>query len=555
MNEVLKPIKAPELIFGLVAPVGVDLDLVRDSLSSALEAVGYSAHEFRITDLMMDVPTGMPATNDISVESYKERIAYANAVRNRLGNDALSGIAVSAIRTFRASQQDGASSKGKSRANNSQALKSPEEFALEARAYIIRQLKRPEEVDLLRRVYGRQFVLISAYAPLEQRCARIIDRERQRASVSEPEADIEHRARLLIEQDSNEAEEPNGQNVRDAFPLGDVFIDASSRQTTNATVTRFIKLLFGNNWLTPSRDEYAMYIAKSASLRSADLSRQVGAAIFSTSGEIISLGCNEVPKATGGTYWEGDAGDARDFQLGVDANEQQKFEVLVDLVERFQAEGLLAHETDAKPDARMIAKQLMSRNSVASSKLMDIIEFGRIIHAEASALADAARRGQSVRGATLYCTTFPCHLCATNIVAAGVMRVVYIEPYPKSYATVLHKDAISLDGAENKVVFEPFVGVSPYRYRDLFEKKKRKSKDGKALEWKRADKQPLIEVYDAAYTIAEAKVVAHFKGLMAQQFAPPQPLKPARKRKGAGKSAVSHKRARKKRARSTQRRT
>jgi hypothetical protein len=36
-------------------------------------------------------------------------------------------------------------------------------------AYVIRQLKRPEEVVLLRRIYGRQFILISAYGSVEDR--------------------------------------------------------------------------------------------------------------------------------------------------------------------------------------------------------------------------------------------------------------------------------------------------------------------------------------------------------------------------------------------------
>jgi cytidine deaminase len=242
------------------------------------------------------------------------------------------------------------------------------------------------------------------------------------------------------------------------------------------------------------------------------------------------LGCNEVPKAGGGTYWEGDPGDARDFQLGNDANDAQKFEVLVDLVERLRDEKMLTARLNRRGDAREIARTMMDRPSVAKAKLMDLIEFGRIVHAEASALADASRKGLPVRDATLYCTTFPCHLCATNIVASGVRRVVYIEPYPKSYASVLHKDAISLDGSTGKVTFEPFVGVSPFRYRDLFERKKRKSKAGKALEWNTADRRPLIEVYEASYTIAEARVVGHFKKKISTEF--------SRKKRASSKTAT-----------------
>jgi deoxycytidylate deaminase len=51
--------------------------------------------------------------------------------------------------------------------------------------------------------------------------------------------------------------------------------------------------------------EYGLFLAKAAALRTLDLSRQVGAAIFSDKGEIIALGANEVPKAGGGTLLAG----------------------------------------------------------------------------------------------------------------------------------------------------------------------------------------------------------------------------------------------------------
>jgi hypothetical protein len=76
---------------------------------------------------------------------------------------------------------------------------------------------------------------------------------------------------------------------------------------------------------------------------------------------------------------------------------------------------------------------------------------------------------------------------AKHIVAAGVKRVVYIEPYEKSQALDLHDDAIVIDDhgdtssrsdreedgarATKKVVFEPFMGIGPRRFFDLFSMK------------------------------------------------------------------------------------
>src|SRR5437870_9308439 len=92
---------------------------------------------------------------------------------------------------------------------------------------------------------------------------------------------------------------------------------------------------------------------------------------------------------------------------------------------------------------------------------------------------DAARRGVSVRNCTMYVTTFPCHLCARHIVAAGIRRVVYIEPYAKSLAADLYPDSIAIEGgSDEKVIFEPFVGVSPRQYVKLFSMGTRKSDKG-----------------------------------------------------------------------------
>jgi hypothetical protein len=95
-------------------------------------------------------------------------------------------------------------------------------------------------------------------------------------------------------------------------------------------------------------------------------------------------------------------------------------------------------------------------------------------------------------------------------VVSGIRRVVYLEPYPKSYAAELHPDSIEVDPAErsNRVAFEAFIGVSPYRYRDLFEKGKRKYSGGLAEKWADGVMRPVIEVYYPSYFKAETHVVA-----------------------------------------------
>jgi dCMP deaminase len=47
------------------------------------------------------------------------------------------------------------------------------------------------------------------------------------------------------------------------------------------------------------------------------------------------------------------------------------------------------------------------------------------VHAEQNAIADAARRGVSLAGATAYVSHFPCLNCAKMMAAAGIRRVTY----------------------------------------------------------------------------------------------------------------------------------
>ncbi|MDP4278202.1 MAG: dCMP deaminase family protein [Bacteroidota bacterium] len=52
-----------------------------------------------------------------------------------------------------------------------------------------------------------------------------------------------------------------------------------------------------------------------------------------------------------------------------------------------------------------------------------------VLHAEANAITKVARSNNSSQGATLYVTASPCIECAKLIIQAGIIRVVYGEPY------------------------------------------------------------------------------------------------------------------------------
>lgn len=57
----------------------------------------------------------------------------------------------------------------------------------------------------------------------------------------------------------------------------------------------------------------------------------------------------------------------------------------------------------------------------------------RTIHAEANAVAQAARNGTAVEGATIYLTVSPCYDCFKMIINAGIKDVMYKEFYMSRY--------------------------------------------------------------------------------------------------------------------------
>ncbi|HRZ26403.1 MAG TPA: cytidine/deoxycytidylate deaminase family protein [Spirochaetota bacterium] len=53
----------------------------------------------------------------------------------------------------------------------------------------------------------------------------------------------------------------------------------------------------------------------------------------------------------------------------------------------------------------------------------------RTVHAEQNAICQAAKRGISIDGATLYCRMTPCRTCAMLIINSGIRRVVCEKRY------------------------------------------------------------------------------------------------------------------------------
>lgn len=501
----------PELFFGLVGAIGTDLHKVAEILKKALkDEVGYKTEIIKLSTIVT------PEKEQKESDRYKKYLFKMQAgtdTRNFYNRpDAVVLKGLNEVRALR-------------REENSKltlpAETNPAELPIDRMAFVFHSLKRPEEVDTLRRVYGQSFYLIGAYSPRETRVvtlAESIASSRHKQNTEQ----FRTQAEELIEKDRADQGEKLGQAVQKTFPEADIFINIENEAEAKELITRFVRLIFSDAFFTPSKNEQAMFFARAAALRSADLGRQVGAVIISVEGDVLSTGTNEVPKALGGQYWEGDNPDKRDFRLKYDSNDKMRKALIGDvasqlsskvtdaikkIVEQCEQTKLSQAEIDALITKSVSQAELTS--SIEKSQIVNLIAYFRAIHGEMAAIIDAARRGVSVRGATLVCTTFPCHECARHIVGAGIKRVIYIEPYPKSLTVELYRDSVVVDSPQSNetfVHFVPFVGVAPRQFMFLFNASGIDRKvDGEVLEWTATTAKPRRSEAPQAYIFKEKK--------------------------------------------------
>ncbi len=126
------------------------------------------------------------------------------------------------------------------------------------------------------------------------------------------------------------------------------------------------------------------------------------------------------------------------------------------------------------------------------------------------AILSVAREGRhSILGSTLYTTTYPCHNCARHIVASGIIKVVYVQPYAKSLATDLHSDAVTeLLDEPRKVIFRQYEGVAPRNFLKFFQPKAERKQAGRLFRPSPKTAAPTLRVPLDGPAVYEDKIIA-----------------------------------------------
>lgn len=462
-----------ELVFGLTAPIGVNCSEKIKQLELQIVAQNWTPHLVNTSSLVLN-ESRFSCSREQETGLTAFRISAKQAEYSKESTDINhltslhAAITIWHIKNRREEQQ-----------------KKCREDGTFGVVYIVNMLLDDKDSEQLREFYGNAYYQIGITDSEESRRENLDQLFKSEDFNTTQEQNFAREAAQRI--DKNEIEK--------VFVNSDFFINASSTGTN--TIERFVDLVFGAPNVSPTHSEYSMFMAFMASANSADLSRQVGAVISSKHQDIIATGSNDVQKSGGGKYWPDEVykplleehfktyDDKRDAANGYDANAETILQLSSEI-----ADALITHMPElSEIDGNKLAKTLRKQTG-----LKDITEFGRVVHAELSAIMSASRSGISVVGGHLFCTTFPCHNCAKHIIASGIERVEYIEPYPKSKAMDLHQDSISMkEDTSGKVIFLAFTGVGPRRFLDLFstmglgaaKKIKRKTDEGKTIPTKR----------------------------------------------------------------------
>ena len=183
-DNLLRDIGA-ELVFGLVAPVGADLERLEADLVDLLGLYGYATNPIRLSALLRKVPgLGIQLKEEPEVDRINSYMDAGNVLRERSNSESiLAAWALLQIKKMRDAAQP----------------------VLRRTAHILRSIKHPAEARALRAVYGPGFYLIALSASTAQKVKYLKQR-----GLTEPEA------HQVIDRDAGE-ENDFGQHTRDAF--------------------------------------------------------------------------------------------------------------------------------------------------------------------------------------------------------------------------------------------------------------------------------------------------------------------------------------------------
>jgi hypothetical protein len=206
-----------EIVLGLVAPVGTDLESVRSRIRDHVRQFSYDTNVLRLSgflDRLNPRSLGVQLKQEPEYARISTHMNAGNKLRAKAKRgDLLALYAVSEIHFKRP-----------------HTIEPQTAEPLPATVHVLDSLKHPDEVTALRRIYGPGFFLIGVYSPERER----LDNLTARRHLGSKDAE------RLIARDEAE-EERLGQQTRDTFFLSDVFVRQGEKGSVPNSVEKRLR--------------------------------------------------------------------------------------------------------------------------------------------------------------------------------------------------------------------------------------------------------------------------------------------------------------------------
>lgn len=281
--------KLGNIVIGFVGYLGAGCTEIADRLKDHLEGQDYKVFLIKASELIEDYYPSEKVVQDSGESDGPFKLRRTKKLqdlgdklrREKNHSAAVAGLALKQIQSVRGGEGE----------------------VTEKYVFLVDSLKHPKEVEAFRAIYGGNFRLISVFSDRDIRERRLIG---ERGTIAKFRGVPAVEVQTVLERDEEDNDKVDGQHVRRTFYLGDFFLNNNTTDASDTEIDtgihRFVDLIVGAGIHRPTPQEYGMYHAFAASLRSSCLSRQVGAVITNAQGIIVATGMNEVPRFGGGTY-------------------------------------------------------------------------------------------------------------------------------------------------------------------------------------------------------------------------------------------------------------
>lgn len=361
--------------------------------------------------------------------------------------------------------------------------------------FLIDCLRNPHELTYFRQRFPL-FYCVSIFAKKKRRFRRWFRHLKSKKLLDINEDNARKQFEDLDELDrgdqiGNVSEGVYKQDITRCVQMSDYSINSIPNQpgrgaSLHDELLRLVSLVLCPGATKPRKDEVYMNMAYAMAVKSNCICRQVGAVIAGKDDYIIGAGWNDVAAGaiSCGLRNLADLGARihkpirrqvkRDGELHLEKaynnrrnegyaeypinqvcfcfkDEMAKNEVVRKLQKELHGRRTANYENLVKHDEAI--------TGVVENAGLHQPEYCLALHAEENAVIQGSRiGGTGVRGGTIYVTAQPCTLCAKMLKQAGIRRVVYTDPYPKSLPDIF------LDGVD----IRQFEGVKPRAYIRLF---------------------------------------------------------------------------------------